>query len=247
MRKAGSCNLPYCASGFKILLVRVSDRRNDRDDDQWIPYHQLDYSKFTSNQFAWNQSDEWRLVWIRFGYLNQDPEWQKMSSGFRINSTIRTLHPIAFLRIGSWRGVCQFWWPQSGPGIRRCKKQGGKLAKLFFHLPHPRECLRSAPLLIFLLFHCSSYLSDPAVYFSWFLPTFWCVVWRVSPYFLVTAVSSMWRRSSWWCPQDLRSSFFPFFQIAESKVRKPSLLSPASVFLGVRCMACVGPVVACRG
>ncbi len=161
-----------------------------------------------------------------FGYLNQDPEWQKMSSGFRtINSTIPTLHPIAFLRIGSWRGVCQFWWPQSGPRIRRYKKQGGKLAKLFFHLPQARACVRSAPLLIFLVFHCSSYLSDSAVYFSWFLPTFWCGLWRVSPHFLVTAVSSMWRWSSWWCPQDLRSSFFPFFQIAESKLRKPSLLS----------------------
>ncbi len=123
-------------SGFKILLVRVSDRRNDRVDDHWIPDHQLDYSNFTSNQFAWNLSDEWRVVWIG-SWWGAYQFWLPQSGSGMTEDVQRipdhqldysTLHSIAFLRIGSWRGVCQFWWPQSGPGIRRCKKQGGKLA-----------------------------------------------------------------------------------------------------------------------
>jgi hypothetical protein len=240
MSKAGSCNLLYCASGFKILLVRLSDRRNDRDGDQWIPDHQLDYSKFKSNQFAWNQSDEWRLVWI--GSSRGAYQFWLPQSGSGMTEDVQwILDQLDYSYFTSNR------FPQSGPGIRRCKKQGGKLAKLFFHLPHPRACLRSAPLLIFLLFHCSSYLSDAAVYFSWFLPTFWCVVWRVLPYF-----------SGHRCQLDVEEelvmvparSTFQFLSILPDcwkQSEKTFATFPASVFLGVGYMACVGPVVACRG
>jgi hypothetical protein len=173
VRKAGSCNFPYCASGFKILLVRVSDRRNHRDDDQWIPRiikstiptsHPINLLGMTSRvnrEFRRCVSVLVTSIRIRNG---------RRCPVDSVPSTRLFLRYIQSLSLES--GVDEVY-VSLGDLNRDLESEDARSweessQKLFFHLHQPRACVRSAPLLIFLLFHCSSYLSDPAVYVSWF-------------------------------------------------------------------------------